>query len=404
MSLDTPIYVPKVTINKSASTAAARVGDTVTYSVRVENVGNLASDGGLMTDPLDPAVSFIADSVMLDGAVIPLVAPQSGIQLPILQVGQSVVVSYRVSIAVRPDPPQVVNQATASIPFVTPGGNRINEVITSNPAIVSIFTTGLQLTKAADRSTTRIGEAVTYTLTATNSGTVTNQNIIVSDIIPDGASFIAGSVSLNGISIVDGDPGVGIAVGSLAALASAVVTFQVIVNALPPSGSLVNTSEAQFTPIGGGEPLPASTVRSNTVSILVLVNEASLLKSADRSAVVVGEQITYTLQVRNAGTTSLQDITLLDVLPLATDFVTNSFRINGVVYPGFRPDIPQTLPALSAQSSMTIQYSVLVTGLPIPAELRNQAVLQYFSCHRMAVEHLLSPSRKRMSSLLGLMR
>lgn len=377
VSLDTAIYVPQFEISKSASVAAARVGDTVTYRIQIANVGNLATAGGKLTDPLDPSVMFIAGSVETNGAADPLAIPQTGIPLPAIPAGQSIIVSYQATVLTLPNPPQVVNQATASVPFVTPGGNRTTLLLTSNLAIVSIYTTGLQLTKAADRSTTRIGETITYTITATNSGTVINQNVTVSDLIPDGSSFIGGSVTLNGVNVTDGDPVIGIAAGSLQPMASTVVTFQVMVNALPPSGNLVNTADAQFNPVGGGQPLPADTVQSNTVSILVLANEAVFVKSADRSAVLTGEQITYTLVLRNAGTTTMQDITLLDILPLGTDLVLNSFRINGVVYPGFRPDIPQALPTLPALTSMYIQYSVVVSGVPIPAELRNQALLEY---------------------------
>ena len=80
------------------------------------------------------------------------------------------------------------------------------------------------------------GATITYTLTATVSGTGSLGNVRISDPIPAGTSFAPGSITLDGAALSDADDadagrftGTGIAVGlgTLASGASRTVTFKV---------------------------------------------------------------------------------------------------------------------------------------------------------------------------------
>ena len=54
--------------------------------------------------------------------------------------------------------------------------------------------------KTADKSSAKVGDKITYTLTLSNSETATVpvQNAVVSDVIPAGLTFEYGSVMLDG--------------------------------------------------------------------------------------------------------------------------------------------------------------------------------------------------------------
>jgi uncharacterized repeat protein (TIGR01451 family) len=59
------------------------------------------------------------------------------------------------------------------------------------------------LDKSVDRATATPGDVLTYTITYAASGGATASNLRVSDVIPVGTSYIAGTLRLNGIPLSD---------------------------------------------------------------------------------------------------------------------------------------------------------------------------------------------------------
>ncbi|MGO4376371.1 hypothetical protein AB4Z21_37590, partial [Paenibacillus sp. MCAF20] len=58
----------------------------------------------------------------------------------------------------------------------------------------------------------------------------TVNNVVVIDPIPVGSTFVAGSVTVDTVSVPTANPSVGIAVGSILAGATSTVTFRVLVS------------------------------------------------------------------------------------------------------------------------------------------------------------------------------
>lgn len=58
------------------------------------------------------------------------------------------------------------------------------------------------------------------------------------DILPSGVSFVPGSVVVNGTSQLGENPEIGIPVGTVNPGQSITVTFQGVVNSIPPGESL----------------------------------------------------------------------------------------------------------------------------------------------------------------------
>jgi uncharacterized repeat protein (TIGR01451 family) len=83
------------------------------------------------------------------------------------------------------------------------------------------------------------GAVATYTIVATVSGTGSVSNLVVSDPIPAGTTYAAGSLKLNGSGLTDqtgddagqgGSGGIAVNLGTLASGASRTITFSVTVN------------------------------------------------------------------------------------------------------------------------------------------------------------------------------
>ncbi|TVX93245.1 DUF7507 domain-containing protein [Paenibacillus agilis] len=376
-SYSTNVFVPSFTITKTASTSQARVGDIITYQVAITNTGTIASSQGTLTDPLFPAVSFVPDSVALNGETLANANPAAGISLPSIPVGATLTITYQVQVNVVPDPAQIINQATASLDFVTSGGVSESLLQVSNNVVIPVFTTGVNVIKSADHAAAFVGESIAYTIIVANAGTTQANDVTVTDPLPDGTELVVGTVKVNGIPFSAADPDDGIFIGNIAPQSSLEISFLVLVNAIPPSRTLVNTAQVVFTPVSDVGPFPPTTISSNTLSIPVVANSAAASKSANRSTVLAGEQITYTLVLSNTGTTVLNNIQVIDPLSPGVDFVLDSFTINDTTYPDLRPDFSVSLPSLLPGESVTVNYTVFVTGVPITGELSNQATFTF---------------------------
>lgn len=66
--------------------------------------------------------------------------------------------------------------------------------------------------------------------TITNTGTLLKTNLVFTDVIPTGTTFVANSVKIDGIFQPGSNPAVGFALSNLAVGASTVVEFDVTVN------------------------------------------------------------------------------------------------------------------------------------------------------------------------------
>ena len=69
-----------------------------------------------------------------------------------------------------------------------------------------------------------------------NTGTIPANNILVSDPIPTGTSFIQNSVTINNVSQPTANPETGIQIPTLSPSESATISFRVLVTSIPPSG------------------------------------------------------------------------------------------------------------------------------------------------------------------------
>ncbi len=125
----------------------------------------------------------------------------------------------------------------------------------SNPATIRIEVRGpnLLLEKTAVQGVARIGGSLEYILRATNQGSgATMRQVTLSDLLPVGLEYRAGSSTLNGTPVADpqitnegGRQRLVWVIGDLASGQSASLRFATTVTAsAPTSGSLVNTAEA----------------------------------------------------------------------------------------------------------------------------------------------------------------
>jgi uncharacterized repeat protein (TIGR01451 family) len=286
---------PAVTLSKSGaytSGTPGTVGSTITYSFVARNTGNVTLSGVSITDP---HVGLGPIATTWPGAAGTLAPGQEARGTATYVVRQADVDAGSVT-------------DTASVVGTPPTGGPVGA--SSAPVVLTTAAAGpsIATTKSATLSGTgAVGDVVSYTIVATNTGNVTLTDVAVTDTAP-------------GLAPLDymwpGTPNV-LAPGA----ALRATTTHTITQADVDAGSLSNIATTTGTAPSGtrvaGTSQTVTTATAPSAPALAVTKSGAL---ADGAAGVAGETITWTVQIRNAGNVTLSGITLADALPGMSDF------------------------------------------------------------------------------------
>jgi uncharacterized repeat protein (TIGR01451 family) len=193
------------------------------------------------------------------------------------------------------------------------GGGYIYQLV-SGDAAFTLLALGqeadLALNKVDALDPVTLGDPIQYTLTVSNAGLDTSQNVVLTDNLPVEVSYVSATPDQGTCG-----EGSGVVTCNLGAMPSgASVDVIIVVTTIAP-GTLTNTaSVTSDTP----DPNPAN----NSASEDTVVNPAplpeadlSIAKLDHPDPVNVGAILTYTLTVANAGLDTATAITVTDALP-----------------------------------------------------------------------------------------
>ncbi|WP_410665137.1 hypothetical protein [Amycolatopsis sp. lyj-84] len=217
------------------------------------------------------------------------------------------------------------------------------------------------------------GGDVTYTFDVTNKhadGSVTDldtaTNIVLTDTLPSGVTFVAGSnpdCSATGQVVT-------CRVRNLAAGQSQKVAFKVKVGATVPDGTkLDNTGKLTFRGEDTGRPQERT---SNTVRNTVASPGYQLTKSVDLAEAIPGDTLTYKVTLRNTGVIPVPALTVRDTLPPGTTHVSSD-PTKGTAS-GTGP-IDWAVNGLAVGETATLTVRVKVEEAAIGKELVNRATV-----------------------------
>ncbi|MDG2784319.1 DUF11 domain-containing protein, partial [Vibrio parahaemolyticus] len=269
----------------------------------------------------------------------------------------------------------------ASIQFafiVDPAAPPVTGTVTSNSASTQINNATVTTLLEADRTIVSIGDIITYTATLTNTGNFPANSVLLINGVPEGALFVPNSVTLNGISLPDASPTLGIPVGIIAPGDSATITFQFLASSIPPQGAIINQALTSYTYIvDPSQPPVTATSSSNTVNTAVVDASLSVIKNTDSLVQSTDGTITYTVVVQNNGNTTANTVTLTDLVPEGTAFIPDSVTINGVSAPGTDPNVGISLNSIAPLEIVTVTFQVIVQSIPSVNPISNIARIDY---------------------------
>ncbi|MCL2736716.1 MAG: DUF11 domain-containing protein, partial [Propionibacteriaceae bacterium] len=398
---DHPVGVPKLVLEKTADPASGstvRPGDTVTYSVTATNVGTVDLDPVTVTDDLSgvlahaqmvdgslsarmvdgslsaPVVDGSRPAPVVDGSTpTPVVDSSTPTQVvdgsrptqvngahvadPLLSgttltwtgalsPGQSVTVSYQVVVSdtARPGDALVNHVVGTGTDPDDPDTDVPSTCVTGHePACTTTHPAGvpkLVIEKLADADSQQgvhPGQIVTYTVTASNQGTVDLDPATVVDdlsLVVAHARLVDDSVSASVMGVPVAPPRVADHLvtwsGPLAVGETLTLTYQVQVDLdIRPGDLLVNRVHGTGTdPEDPDTDVPATCVDGEeegcSVTLVPRVPRLHVVKESDPpsgATVRPGQRVTYTVTTTNVGQVRLDPVSVVDnlsgVLPLA---------------------------------------------------------------------------------------
>ena len=336
---------------KSVNHATTYVGDTLTYTIVLNNTAGTADATSVtFLDPPPAGTVFVANSLTIGGVVQVGANPTSGVSLGTIAAGSSKTVTFQVTVTSLPVSPagaQYANSANWTYQYVPCSGQAIvNGTLTTNQVVTSVAR--LVPIKAVSPSTSvSSGEILTYTITVPNSGTANSAGTTLADAIPTGTSYVAGSTKLNGVTMADvagAMPFISATpinsptrpAGQINTGETAAVTFQVAVTA-GASGSITNTATID---VDGAGPAPA--VTAQVISLIATLIPAKTVSPG--GTVTPGQVLTYTIAVPNSGTGNTAGTTLADAIPAGLTYLAGSTTLNG----GAVTDVAGAMPFVTA--------------------------------------------------------
>lgn len=233
-----PVGRPGLDISKTAEPSdgtPVAPGQRVTYTVEVSNPGDATTTGIVLTDPLPAGVTAVSATV--DGEEVAVSELNSGLAMGDLAPGDRHVLTLLVDVE-DDGVTEIVNTATVTADGPPPASDETRHPVETAPA--------LSVAKTASASTVAPGDRLTYTVTVTSDGTHAARDVVLTDVMPDGTTYVAGSTAVDGAAHPDQgtDPlAAGLPLGDLEPGRVVVVTFDVTVDP-SASGVLVNVARA----------------------------------------------------------------------------------------------------------------------------------------------------------------
>lgn len=202
-------------------------GGRARQSVLLTNNSSIALQQMQFTDTMSAGAQYVAGSVQIDGVPYAGYDPLAGFAIGDLGVGASRTVSYEIQADLPQSQPQVTNFATLAYQIDDPIGGQRSISENTNTVILPVVSSRMEVVKQVDRAFAVAGDELTYTIVVTNRGQLPEQDLLFSDPIPQGVTFVTGSVVIDNVSYPSYNPGVGFALKNLGPSESTTVVFRV---------------------------------------------------------------------------------------------------------------------------------------------------------------------------------
>ena len=365
---------------KSANKTMARVGDTITYTITLENGALATADwtGATVTDVLPDGVSF-AGNVQKDG--------QATTEYSYDSFSRTLTLT---PYAIAPDT-QVVYTFDVTVDEGMQGEFIVNTaILTDGDQQTPLPDAGVEIdegeadpvvSKSANVTEAKVGDTFTYEITVKNGDRATApwRNIIAYDTLPAGVKLI-GNVYLDGkvaLHKLSGNA-LSVMVGDLAAGESVTVSFDVQVLDTAAGTTLQNSvnvagDNGSGTATDDGVTVPEEEPQNptNPTGFYISKDVDKTVVNVSKGSEDADKTVTFTIIVGNNSDTTWENVVLKDMLDtsVVTPVLQNNVYVDGVLNDKwsfadkvFSLELGDIAPRQSHTVTMTVQFKADAGG------------------------------------------
>ena len=262
------ITIPEIIPDKTANVTDANFGDNVTYTVTVTNDGDVDAKKVVIVDQLGSDLKYVSSS---DGGVW---NEKTNTITWIIDLSKGETKTFTV-VATVVGYGNVTNSLTV--------GNKTSKINVTVPEITP--------DKTVDNENPNFGDNVTYTIVVSNDGIADAKNVVVKDVLAEGLKFI--EANYNGVYDE----------------ATRTVTWIVDINAKNHVDLTVKVKVEDYGVLNNNV-----TIGNKTSFVNITVPEIIPDKTASIDNPNFGDEITYTVNITNAGKVNANNVVVHDVL------------------------------------------------------------------------------------------
>ena len=316
--------IPKLSVTKSVDKPTAKVGDTLTYTVTVQNSGKADAQNVVVKDFLDGngVLNFETMAGVTDNG-------NNTYTISTVKAGESVTLRFTY-VVVDGDAPVVLNAAIVKDP-----------------------TPPIDVEKDADKYIAKVTDVVTYTITVKNTTDEAVNDITVTD-----HNNFAGAITAESTERCTYNGDGTWTIGHLDAGETLDIVYTYTVETTDKS-VMENTATIKYTHDGEQYEIPSNPVDVEKPDDGVV----TIRKAADKTEVEPGETVTYTVTVHNGKNHDIENARLTD----ANNFAGEIVGIDGAGYT-FK-DGEFIIDKIAAGADVVIHYTYTAQIADVPTEI-----------------------------------
>ncbi|MCI8413041.1 MAG: DUF11 domain-containing protein [Clostridia bacterium] len=252
------------------------------------------------------------------------------------------------------------NQSSITYNTRMPDGETVLSSMESNVVHTEILSFSVPKTIRSDKVFVREGDTVHNTVTITNNSSAKLFNNLFSDSGLNGASYIEGSVKVNGVTQPTYDLINGFPLPDLNPGETVTIEYDIKVNKLLTVTPVTDCTTLHYTVSDPARGNVSYSEKTDTISLNVIADKIGIVKSVDKTFAIQGDILHYTITITNAGNLTKTDMVFKDPIPEGTAFVANSVKVNGTNYSVYHPEIGFALNSLAPDEVLTVEFDVKV--------------------------------------------
>jgi uncharacterized repeat protein (TIGR01451 family) len=295
-------------------------GDVIHYTVTVTNTSTtIQFTTVVITDPIPSGTTFVPNSAVLSKGLVLKTTPLLEASVGTMDPGEVVTLQFDVQVDSGTESQDIVNQAyvrcdqmgvIGSPPATPASGGRVEPGLAINKTALDV-----------NGPPVLPGDRISYTIVVTNQSTIRHTNVVITDIIPTGATYVDGSANVPPGSLVLPVGQTLVATwGSLAPSDEIHIEFAVTVDEgeeLGPNVAVVSSDQQN--------PNATDPVYPPTEKALLLTKGA---KDLNGGPLYAGDEILYTVVVANLLAGPQTNVVITDAVPANTTYVASSASVS----------------------------------------------------------------------------